>query len=200
MKNHTALPTTLLFLICTAGSASAGDIMLENARAEECSRDAKQATLGMPVPHDALEICTLALQESSLLTKDEVAVHVDRAVLYLLAHEFAKTQADLDAAMALDPQQPKIYINLGALRIEQHRDKAALEALDHSIALGLAGEETKIAYFNRGLARENLGDLKGAYKDYKMAASLDPDWELPKTELSRFKVAPAPARGKIETQ
>jgi hypothetical protein len=40
----------------------------------------------------------------------------------------------------------------------------------------------------RAIAHENLGDLTAAYRDYSKAAELDPDWDAPKKELTRFTV------------
>ena len=40
----------------------------------------------------------------------------------------------------------------------------------------------------RPIAHENLGDLTAAYRDYSKAAELDPDWDAPKKELTRFTV------------
>jgi Tfp pilus assembly protein PilF len=48
------------------------------------------------------------------------------------------------------------------------------------------------AYLNRGVARENLGDLRGAYEDYSTALQIQPDWGPANAELARF------ARGRQE--
>jgi hypothetical protein len=34
-----------------------------------------------------------------------------------------------------------------------------------------------------------MGDLKAAWLDYTKAAELDPDWDAPRTELTRFTVS-----------
>jgi hypothetical protein len=38
------------------------------------------------------------------------------------------------------------------------------------------------------MAREDAGDLVGAYLDYRQASQLDPAWDRPKKELARFTV------------
>jgi hypothetical protein len=37
------------------------------------------------------------------------------------------------------------------------------------------------------MAQEKMGDIKAAYQDYKQAASLAPDYQPAKVELSRFQ-------------
>jgi len=44
------------------------------------------------------------------------------------------------------------------------------------------------AYFNRALAREAAGDVKGAYLDYVKALQLKPEWAPAVKELARFEV------------
>ena len=66
--------------------------------------------------------------------------------------------------------------------LKQYRD--ALADLDRGLALG-APEPAK-AWYDKGLACEDLGDLQQAYDDYKKASELRPDWQLPKDDLKRF--------------
>ena len=67
------------------------------------------------------------------------------------------------------------------------RYQEALPALEKAITLG-AGNKLQMAYFDRGLARDYLGDLRGAYFDYKKAVELDPYFEPAKEQLARFTV------------
>jgi tetratricopeptide (TPR) repeat protein len=53
-------------------------------------------------------------------------------------------------------------------------------------ALGLGVQEPHKAYYNRGAAREALGDLRGAYEDYSTALEIQPDWGPANAELARF--------------
>ena len=56
-----------------------------------------------------------------------------------------------------------------------------------AITLGMS-DRLQLAYFNRGMARENLGDIRGAYYDYKRASDLDPKFEPAREQLARFTV------------
>ena len=44
-------------------------------------------------------------------------------------------------------------------------------------------------HFDRAMAREDMGDLHGAYADYAMASQLAPQWEEPKQQMARFSIA-----------
>ena len=46
--------------------------------------------------------------------------------------------------------------------------------------------------FNRAMAYEDNGDLKNAYLDYLEAAELNPAWDQPARQLTRFNVRRSP--------
>ncbi len=78
------------------------------------------------------------------------------------------------------------FVNRGVLLVQEGRAAEAIADLDKGIALG--PEEPERAFYNRGLAREDLKDIKGAYADYKMASEIRPGWEPVQNELTRFRV------------
>jgi tetratricopeptide (TPR) repeat protein len=45
-----------------------------------------------------------------------------------------------------------------------------------------------LAYYNRGLTKEKLNDVRGAYEDYKKALELNPTFTLAADQLKRFTV------------
>ena len=55
-------------------------------------------------------------------------------------------------------------------------------------ALELGTDEPEVAFFGRGLAHEDIGDLKSAYADLRRAAELRPQWPQPAQELARYQV------------
>ena len=48
--------------------------------------------------------------------------------------------------------------------------------------------EPEKAYYNRAIAHEQLGNVRGAYFDYLKASELAPEWEQPRMQLTRFTV------------
>ena len=67
-----------------------------------------------------------------------------------------------------------------------HRYDDALHDIDKG--LGLGAKKPEIAYYDRAIADEALGDIRGAYEDYKKAVEIDPTFTLASDQLARFKV------------
>ncbi len=77
-------------------------------------------------------------------------------------------------------------MNRGAAAVGSRRFAEGLDDLNKAIALGLS--EPEKAYFNRALAYEGLDNMKAAYFDYQKAVELNPGWDDPRRELTRFTV------------
>ena len=77
-------------------------------------------------------------------------------------------------------------VNRGSIFLVQHRPQAAAANFERALMFNPAHPEK--VYFNRALAREEMGDLSGAYADYAEAAKLAPQWEQPKREMIRFTI------------
>jgi Flp pilus assembly protein TadD len=85
---------------------------------------------------------------------------------------------------------PQAHINRGIALNAEKRNREAGQAFTDALALNPAHAE--IVYFDRAMAREDSGDMKGAYLDYRKAAQLAPTWDTPKQQLARFNVAHSP--------
>jgi Tfp pilus assembly protein PilF len=103
--------------------------------------------------------------------------------------EFEKARSDSDVALELDNNLPEAVINRGAALLQEHRPAEAAADFTHALDLTLVHQER--VYFDRAMAREDMGDIKGAYADYQQASLLNPQWDKPRLELMRFKVVPA---------
>ena len=132
--------------------------------------------------------CDTALNEAGISRHDIVATYVNRGILKLRRGQVPESIADFDRAMALDPNQPEAYLNKGAALIAQNDMRGALPLF--TVALEHNTTRPAIAHFGRAIANEMLGNLGNAYRDYRMASELDPDWAAPRTELQRFQVRP----------
>ena len=55
-------------------------------------------------------------------------------------------------------------------------------------AIELDTNDLFAAYYNRAIARENTGDVPGAYYDFQRSLELKPGWDLAQRQLSRFEV------------
>jgi tetratricopeptide (TPR) repeat protein len=171
------------FMAATLGGAyaQANTIMIGSTLAKSCSEAALAGRT------EDVEICTRALREGSLTTHEMAGTYVNRGALLLKAGNAEGAQSDFDQAAEIKPGLGEIYVNRGLLQVIQGRPAEALASINKGLELGVGLRER--ALFNRAIAREDLQDLVGAYRDYQEAARLAPKWELPRQELTRFRVA-----------
>ena len=80
----------------------------------------------------------------------------------------------------------KSALNRGVALLALKRAEEALGPINQSIEIGF--DKLYLAYFNRAMAKEDLGDIKGAYEDYRKALELEPNFVLAANELKRFRV------------
>ena len=137
-----------------------------------------------------IQACSAALDGAA---DDDLraALLVNRAYIRLRMADYAGTVADADASLSLVPDLPAADLNRGAGLIGMGRYQDALPALEKAVSLS-SGDKLELAYYNRGIAREQLGDIKGAYFDYKKAAELDPKFSPAREQLARFTVVTKP--------
>lgn len=157
--------------------------------AGHCSEAAATAARGGRASVEAIESCDEAIKHVALSSEELAASYVNRGVLHLALSNYAAAVADDDAALQIQANLPDALVNRGAALAGQKRFADAIKDFDH--ALALSPRFPQRVYYNRGLAREDLGDLKGAYLDYLKASQLDPSWDRPKSELARFTVSKA---------
>jgi len=133
-----------------------------------------------------LDTCSRALAEGRLGRVDRAATLTNRGIVQIRRGALEAGLRDFDAAIALAPELGDPHVNRGAALLRLERPEEALAALD----LGVARMPTRpaAAHFNRAIARETTGDVRGAYADLRRAAELEPEWALPRTELVRFTI------------
>lgn len=133
-----------------------------------------------------IRLCGAALEQDNLADRDLAGTHINRGTLYLKQKAWTEALADFDAAVKIGPGIGEGWVNRAAALIGAGRYQDAVVSSDKGIALNPT--EPEKAYFNRATARELIGDVEGAYADYRRAVELAPDWQPPKDELKRFKV------------
>jgi tetratricopeptide (TPR) repeat protein len=130
--------------------------------------------------------CTAAMGPG--LSKHDIAgMLVNRGVIHLSYARYGLAIDDFNASIKLDATIGDAYVNRGAALIAQKKYAEGRADIDKGLPLG--ADEPQKAYYNRGLADDYLDDEKAAYFDYLKASQLDPDWDAPKKELSRFSVS-----------
>jgi tetratricopeptide (TPR) repeat protein len=171
-----------LALITTTGVANAYVIIAGGSLATACSENAKNNADTAA----ALDQCTNGLTET-LDRRSLAGTYVNRGIVYMNRRDYDRALADFDTAIRLEPTLAEGHINRGAALLSRNDYAAAIAAIDQG--LELAPEEPARAYYNRGVAHEELGQIAEAYRDYRRASELAPDWSAPRTELTRFRVS-----------
>jgi len=193
MKFAVALAAALAVGSLAAGTSAQAQqsmsVLGGTSAATKCADQAAIATRGGRVSSRSIDVCNDAIKHEALNSSELAATYVNRSVLHLTLGHVAAAIADDDSALRLQGNLADAFVNRGAAHAAAQRFADAVGDFDH--ALALKPRHSEWVYYNRGLAREDLGDLKGAYLDYLQASQLDPAWSLPKTELARFTVAKA---------
>ncbi len=141
---------------------------------------------------EALAVCDAAMS-GALSSRNRTATYVNRSIVHAQRGELSEALDDLEQARERRPELPAIHVNFGDVYLRLGQWDQAEAAFTRAIDLGLA--QLHIAYYGRGIAREEMDDLEGAYADYSAARDYAPTWDLPRRELDRFRVAPASDAG-----
>lgn len=191
--------------------------IINGGYAEHCSMAARNPTgasgvliTGSRVPLSPIQLCTLAIQEGGdAVTR--AANYNNRGVIHYAAGNIDDALADFTEAVQLNDTLMFAHINRGNIFNLREQWAQAISAFDRAIELGIqhrpgrVGETTESsesrqasearairelagAHFNRGIAHENLEQLREAYLDYLRASELAPEWDEPRQQLERFEV------------
>ena len=156
-------------LLCGAGPLSASETMLLNTSP---ARECYLAVLNDGAPMN-VETCTLAIEHQMLTRQDLAATYSNRGILLARSGDVAAALRDHDRALTLAPEMASVYINRSNALVAAKRYKEALADLEQAIAL--ADASLPVAYYNRALMFNTLGDQQAARADAKRAAQLAPE-------------------------
>lgn len=168
-------------------------MFLDGGYAELCSAAAKKLEdpgrldiTGSRLGLSPLEACDLAVSTPDSTPELRAGSYNNRGVVKFSLGDLDGALADFDAAIVVREDLGQAHVNRGYIFVARQRWQDCIAAFDRGIALGAM--ELEKAYFNRGIAHEELGHVREAYYDYLKASELKPEWEDPKRELSRFSV------------
>ncbi|MGP1353127.1 MAG: tetratricopeptide repeat protein [Parasphingopyxis sp.] len=182
-KSSLSLAIAIAATGLVATSASAAVSVIGNTSARACYESALEERSG---PGD-IRVCTDAIEDRMITGRDRVASYVNRGILYVRNGDYARAIADYDRAIELDGTEPEAYLNKGLALLHQRRATADVVTL-LTTAIEHGTREPALAYYGRGVAHELNGDIPAAYYDIRRATDLDPEWDLPARDLSRFRV------------
>ena len=177
-----------VFSVMSAASpAGAAITVFGSGEAVACYHAAEGRTGYAP----GAQSCRTALDTLALSRDQKAATHVNFGIVLMHLSRPDDALRQYQAALDIDDTLGEAWVNRGIARWHAARDaRAALADLDRGIALGTT--DPQVAHYVRGVVNEQLGRVRHAYADYMKAAELAPAWELPKAELARFSVQPAP--------
>ncbi len=171
------------------GMAEAAVTVLGNGVAHSCYQ---YAEFGGNAP-DGIVACSFALEQTALPARDRAATYINRGILKSRSDDPNGALADYNEGLSINDTLGEGFVDRGAVMIVLQRYQDALADIDKGIALG--ANKPQIAYYDRAIVHEALGDIRAAYEDYKKAAEIQPDFSLAVEQLARFKVVRRPGGG-----
>jgi tetratricopeptide (TPR) repeat protein len=155
-----------------------------------CAAAAAEAARTGVTTRAGLEACTRAIDAGPMPAVELATAYVNRAVVELAGDNPGAAIRDTAAALRLAPALAEAHLNRGIALSAENRPDQAIAAFTQAISLHPRHPE--LAYFDRAMAREDTGDVKGAYVDLRHAALINPAWQKPRDELARFTVLRVP--------
>jgi len=132
--------------------------------------------------------CDDALSSGSLDRRDTAATWINRGILEMSRERYDIAEKNFDSALTLLPKLPEAHVDLGSTLINMKKYDEGVKETE--LGIELRTKEPERAWYNLGIAYERLGNVQKAYESYRQASILDPKWQEPKDELTRFTVQP----------
>lgn len=176
-------------MACAVGHAEAAVSVVGHGLARNCFEYAEFGG----ATRDGIATCSLALEQQALDARDRAATYINRGILKSRSDDTAGALGDYDLGLSLDGNLGEGYVDRGAVMIVLHRYSDALDSINKGIEMG--ANRPQIAYYDRAVVQEALGNIRGAYEDYKKAVAIQPDFALAIEQLSRFRVVRRSADG-----
>ncbi len=176
------LSATAITILAATTPAQAGRITIGSTLARSCY----EAAEAHRSDRNSIRTCDAALTEEALTEHDVTGTHVNRGILWMLSGDLNQADRDYDRAISRDPNEPEAWLNKGISALKRGNNELALQFVDR--ALALRTRKPAVAYYMRGIANEEVGNVKAAYADLQRARQLDPAWPLPAVELQRYQV------------
>jgi tetratricopeptide (TPR) repeat protein len=193
-KNTRVGLTAIAAGLIVSGSSGATEVtFIDGGYAEMCSsvahaveENVQTEITGSRLTMPPLQVCTYAIEDKASTLQQQAGSYNNRGVLLFDAGMLEEALRDFDQAILIQGDLAAAHVNRGYTLIAMERWADSIPAFDRGIELG--APEPARAHYNRGVAHEEAGHVREAYRDYLTASELDPLWEEPKRELARFSV------------
>ena len=152
----------LVFVGCGPLAFASESILFNGSPAYDCYK----AAIDDPHPSD-IDHCDLAINVQPLTRVELAATYSNRGVIHGRFGDVRQSMSDHNRAAELAPDLPNIYVNRANVFTRLKQYPQALDDLDRAIQLG--GEVAHIAYYNRALLHQSLGNSEAARTDAETA-------------------------------
>lgn len=189
LPRRLAAGMAILTMLCCGGAAAAqtdggGPSTIVRLGADSNARACADFAAALDRTDGAIARCSRALREEAGNRANQIITYINRGNLRLARAEYDLAITDFDAAIRLEPTNAEAQLNKGVALIALERFGPAIVTLTEAVSLGV--QEPHKAYYNRAIAREALGDYRGALEDYSTALAIRPDWGLADAEMQRL--------------
>lgn len=131
------------------------------------------AAIDQRAAEEGLDDCDIAIEKQGLGTATLAATLSNRGLLHARAGAVDDAIKDHDRAVRLNPEVGSLFINRANAYTLQERFLPALQDLDFAVQIG--DEQVHLAYYNRALIHQRLGNLAAARQDAEQALATVPD-------------------------
>jgi tetratricopeptide (TPR) repeat protein len=188
LPRRLAAGIAVLTMLCCASAAAAqtdtGPNTVVRLGADSHARACSDFAAVLDRTDAAIARCDRALRDEAGNRINLIITYINRGNLRLARAEYAMAIADFDAAIRLEPENAEAQLNKGVALIAMEQFGPAIVVLTEAVSLGV--QEPHKAYYNRAVAREALGDFRGALEDYSTALAIRPDWGMADAEQQRL--------------
>ena len=160
------------------------DVMTRDSGARGCYRAAGVAARIHYTSKKELVNCNNALNRSAMSVRDRAATLTNRGIIHIALENYELAIEDFTSSLKLKPELGEVHINIGNVYfLDRVYDKAIEQ---YTVAIEKQTTKVHVAYINRGMAYEKLGDFDNAEQDYRYAMDLLPDAALPQVRLEQL--------------
>jgi tetratricopeptide (TPR) repeat protein len=133
-----------------------------------------------------LEHCNTAVIDP--LMNYRAQTFVNRGIIRYDMGDHKGALNDFKNALNYNPALGDAYLNQALVLVSEKRPDEAMAAINQGIALGATN--LQVAYYSRAMIEDDAGRYAQAYRDYKQALMIKPDYGPAQRQLARFKVVP----------
>ncbi len=133
-----------------------------------------------------LEHCDLAMRDPHMNFRSQTVLN--RGIIRYAMGDHSGALTDFQNALYYDPTMGDAYLSQAQVLVAEKRPAEALAAISQGIAMG--ARNLHVAYYSRGEIEEDAGRFSQAYRDYRRALTIKPDYAPALRQLERFKVVP----------